>query len=83
MAGPTSKNAQGSAVRQGVSSDTNDYVVVVIKINSSQLRKFYGNGQYLVQVWRNKRRLFQHVHKYGIKSIYLNKTEIAYMLDMP
>ena len=45
-----------------MSSDTNDYVVVVLKINSAELRKFYGDGKYLVQVWRNKTRLFQHVH---------------------
>ena len=103
-----------STLRQGVSGDTNDYVVIVIKINSSQLRRFFGNGRYLVQVWRNKRRLFQHVHNCkliypsnpmnilaiylfflyvvnlmillnvdSIKSIYLNKTEIAYMLNVP
>ena len=58
----TQANQSQGAQRQGVSGDTNDYVVVVIKINSTQLQRFYGNGRYLVQVWRNKKRLFQHVH---------------------
>ena len=38
---------------------------------------------YLVQIWKNKQRLFQHVHYFPIKTIYLNKTELAYIRDMP
>ena len=38
---------------------TNDYVVVVLKINSTELRQFYGNGKYLVQIWKNKQRLLK------------------------
>jgi hypothetical protein len=55
----------------------------VLKINSSELREFFGDGKYLMQIWRNKKRLFQHVHDYDIKNIYLNKTELAYVLNMP
>jgi hypothetical protein len=57
--------------------------VIVLKINSRELRQFYGNGQYLVQIWKNKSRLYQHVHDYDIKKIFLNKTELAYMLNVP
>lgn len=37
----------------------------------------------MLQIWKNKKRLFQHVQDYKVKSIYLNKTELCYMLDMP
>ena len=69
--------------KQGQSTGTNDYVFIVLKINSSELREFFGDGKYLMQIWRNKKRLFQHVHDYDIKNIYLNKTELAYVLNMP
>ena len=35
----------------------NDYVCVVLKINDAWLIDFYG-GSYLLQVWKNKNRLF-------------------------
>ena len=63
-------------------SGTNDYVVVVLKINSKELSQFYG-GKYLMQIWKDKKRLFQHVHDYEIKKIHLNKTELAYTLNQP
>lgn len=64
-------------------TSANDYVVVVLKIKSAELRHFYGGGHYLLQIWKNKHRLFQHVHDYDIKSIYLNKTELCYVLNIP
>lgn len=64
------------------SSGTNDYVVVVLKITSQELSQFYG-GRYLVQIWKDKKRLFQHVHDYEIKKIHLNKTELAYTINLP
>ena len=57
--------------------------MVVLKINSDQLRQFYGEGRYIVQIWKNKKRLFKHVYEYDIEKIYLNKTELAYILNMP
>ena len=60
---------------------TNDYVVIVLQINAPQLKCFYGNGGYLVQIWKNKKRLYQHVHESKLQNIYLNKTEIAYVLE--
>jgi hypothetical protein len=67
----------------GSRSGTNDYVVIVHKINCSEIKQFYGNGNYLLQIWKNKKRLFQHVHDHLVKSIHLNKTELCYVLDMP
>lgn len=77
---------------------TNDYAVIVLKINSPELRQFYGNGHYIVQVWRNKKRLYQHVHNCkcllpiifanvsflldDIRKIYLGATEFCYLLNM-
>jgi len=61
----------------------NDYVVVVIKINSKEVSQFYGKAKYLLQVWKNKRRLFQHIHNHDVKTIYLNKTEFTYILNAP
>ena len=44
----TQQNFENSDIKQSSSQGTNDYVVIVLKINSSELREFYGNGQYLV-----------------------------------
>jgi hypothetical protein len=39
--------SQDQACQNG-HNGTNDYVVVVLKINSHELRQFYGDGKYLV-----------------------------------
>lgn len=75
--------SSGRVTGQQTRSGTNDYAVVVLKIKSPELKKFYGNGKYLLQIWKNKKRLFQHVQDFIVKSIYLNKTELCYVLDMP
>jgi hypothetical protein len=59
-----------------------DYIVVNIKINCPQLRQFYGNSKYLVQVWCEKKRLYQHIHDYPIQAINMNDTQFAYTLQM-
>ncbi len=43
-------------------SPEDEYVVVVLKVMNSELRKFYG-GSYIVQQWRKKKKLVQIVHK--------------------
>ena len=52
------RGAGGGDEGHGSFGGTNDYVVVVLKINSPELRYFFGNGKYLIQIWRNKKRLF-------------------------
>ena len=44
------------------SSVDDEYVIIVLKIMDERLREFYG-GNYLVQQWVKKRKLFQTVHK--------------------
>jgi len=38
-----------------------EYVVVVLEVMDEELRKFYG-GNYLIQQWMQKKKLFQKVH---------------------
>lgn len=55
----------------------------MLKINSKEIQQFYGKAKYLLQVWSNEKKLFQHAHNYDIKSIFLNTTEFTYILNKP
>jgi hypothetical protein len=43
-----SKDGNGEGAQSHGRSGTNDYVIVVVKIKSDELKKFYGNGKYLL-----------------------------------
>lgn len=46
-----------------------EYTIVVLKIMNTDLYKFYG-GEYLVQQWIKKKRIFQTVHSSISKTIH-------------
>eukprot|EP00347_Sterkiella_histriomuscorum_P014566 403360392 len=62
------------------SSFANDYVCLVLKITPQELIDFYG-GSYLFQVWKNKERLYQHIHQSKVSEFYGSKTEIVYLTE--
>ncbi len=48
-----------------------EYVVLVLEIVNEDLRKFY-EGNFMVQHWSKKVKLYQHVHKCSPHKFFLN-----------
>jgi hypothetical protein len=58
----------------------NDYVCLVIRVGVEELAQYLG-GRYLVQIWKNKERLFQFVHSSAVSSHYCSARELCYTVE--
>ena len=59
---------------------SNDYVALLIKINDKKLSNMLYDGcQYVLQVWKNKERIYQQGHLGPVINMATSKTEIAYV----
>jgi hypothetical protein len=56
-----------------------EYVVIVLEIQESSLKEFYG-GNYLLQMWRKKKKFFQCTHYLKPQSFFLNRQRFIYSL---